>query len=90
MFTFFNQRAFFVAVRVKLYHRRLHLVDVCELVGVSRTTLWRWQEGRAVVPTDIAAFLCAFLEINMNDYIQLNAKATDFVNQLKSENPERF
>lgn len=90
MFTFFNQRAFFVKVRGELYRRGLGLGDVVEMLGISRTTLWRWQEGRGVVPTDVAAFFCAFLDINMNDYIKLNGKAIDFVNQLKSENPERF
>lgn len=49
----------------------LRIEDVCNLLGVSRTTLWRWRrEGMFPQPRRVGPNVVGFLESEVDEWLQ--------------------
>lgn len=81
---------FFADVEQQLYWHGLRLNAFCDVVNVSRQTMWRWKRGRAVLPVNVFYMFCNLLNLDASDYLVENKEARELKAEFDKNFPHLF
>lgn len=81
---------FFAVVEGELYRRGLRLNAFCDVLNVSRQTVWKWKRGRAVLPAHVFWMFCDVLGLEAYQFIKPDSAALMLRREFNDKFPRRF
>lgn len=50
-------------------NRKLKIIDVARIVGRTRTSMWRYENGQTTIPTEVLVKLADFYGVSVDDLL---------------------